>query len=124
MGEISMMPEGLVKISQTLYESILPLVRTQVESQIKVRDLSRAMVSVQPAEYASWPDARNELMVEAKRPLKAQLAAELAGASDEHEASGIRAKFESSEKELEHAIDHKPLEMHMELALAYNFLSR
>ena len=26
-----MMPEGLVKISQTLYESILPLVRTQVE---------------------------------------------------------------------------------------------
>merc|ERR1712118_65553 len=32
MGEISMMPEGLVKISQSLYESILPLVRTQVES--------------------------------------------------------------------------------------------
>ena len=35
LPEISMMPEGLVKISQTLYESILPLVRTQVESQIK-----------------------------------------------------------------------------------------
>ena len=29
-----MMPEGLVKISQQLYESILPLVKTQVESQV------------------------------------------------------------------------------------------
>ena len=118
------MPEGLVKISQQLYESILPLVKTQVESQIKVRDLSRAMVSVAPAEYASWSDARSELMVEAKRPLKAQLAAELAGAASEDEASGIRAKFEGTEKELEHHIDHKPLEMHMELQVAYNFLSR
>jgi len=124
MGEISMMPEGLVKISQQLYESILPLVKTQVESQIKVRDLSRAMVAVQPAEFASWSDARSELMVEAKRPLKAQLAAELSAAADDHDASAIRAKFDASEKELEHHIDHKPLEMHMEIALAYNFLSR
>jgi len=45
-----MMPEGLVKISQSLYESILPLVKTQVESQIKVRDLSRASVTLAPAE--------------------------------------------------------------------------
>ena len=31
MGEISMMPEGLVKISSSLYETILPMVKTQVE---------------------------------------------------------------------------------------------
>lgn len=124
MGEISMMPEGLVKISSSLYESILPLVRTQVESQIKVRDLSRAMVSVQPAEFASWSDARSELIIEAKRPIKAQLAAELAAAADESEASSIRAKFEQEEKKLEHQIDHKPLEVHLELGLSYNFLSR
>ena len=61
-----MMPEGLVKISQSLYESILPLVRTQVESQIKVRDFSRAQVSIQPAEFGNWSEARAELMVEAK----------------------------------------------------------
>ena len=29
------MPEGLVKISQGLYDSILPLVKTQVESQVR-----------------------------------------------------------------------------------------
>ena len=36
-----MMPEGLVKISSNLYETILPMVRAQVESQIKVKDLGK-----------------------------------------------------------------------------------
>merc|ERR1712159_444183 len=93
MGEIPMMPEGLVKISQSLYESILPLVRTQVESQIKVRDFSRASVSLQPAEFSNWSEARSELIVEAKRPLKAQLQAELAAAKDDAAADIIRSAF-------------------------------
>lgn len=124
MGEISMMPEGLVKISQSLYESILPLVRTQVESQIKVRDLSRAQVSIAPAEYASWTEARADLMVEAKRPLKAQLTAEVSAAANETEATAIRAAFDKKERAIEHEIDHRPLEMHAELEVSYNFLSR
>lgn len=82
------------------------------------------MVSVQPAEFASWSDARAELIVEAKRPLKAKLAAELAGATDETASSAIRARYEAKEKELEHDIDHKPLEAHLELSMAYNFLAR
>ena len=118
-----MMPEGLVKISQQLYESILPLVRTQVESQIKVRDLSRASVSIQPSEYASWSEARSDLMVEAKRPLKAQQVAEIAAAPDA-KADEIRATFEKKEKALENEIDHRPLEMHLEMEVQYNFLSK
>jgi hypothetical protein len=124
MGEISMMPEGLVKISQSLYDSILPLVRTQVESQIKVRDLSQAEVSIQPSEYGSWSEARSELMVEAKRPLKAQLTAEVSAACSESAADAIRASFERKERALENEIDHRPLEMHMEMEVAYNFLSK
>merc|ERR1711959_499630 len=68
--EVSMMPEGLVKISQSLYESILPLVKAQVQSQIKVRDFSKATVSLCPAEYSSWSECRTEMMLEAKRPLQ------------------------------------------------------
>lgn len=124
MGEISMMPEGLVKISQGLYESILPLVKTQVESQIKVRDLSRATVSITPAEFSSWSDARAELLTEAKRPLKAQLEAEMAAAANESEQRQIRAAFDQREKAIEHEIDHKPLEMHLSLGVAYNFLTK
>ena len=33
----------------------------------KVRDFSRASVSIAPADYATWNDARAELLSEAKR---------------------------------------------------------
>ena len=100
------------------------MVKTQVESQIKVRDLSRAMVSIQPAEFASWSDARSELMVEAKRPLKAQLTAEVAAAANDGAADQIRVAFDKKEKALENEIDHRPLEMHLEMEVQYNFLSK
>ena len=104
-----------------MYESILPLVKSQVSSQIKVRDLSKAMVSVSPADYSSWSNARAELIVEAKRPLKAQLAAELSAAADDEEAAAIRQAFDKQERELEHHIDHKPLELNIEMAVEYQF---
>tara|TARA_B110000858_G_C17397881_1_gene291138 strand:+ start:289 stop:480 length:192 start_codon:yes stop_codon:yes gene_type:complete len=63
-------------------------------------------------------------MVEAKRPLKAQMQAEVAAAGSEGEAQSIRALFENREKALEHEIDHKPLEVHMSLEVAYNFLAK
>jgi len=124
MGEISMMPEGLVKISQGLYESILPLVKTQVESQIKVRDFSRASVTITPAEFASWADARAELLTEAKRPFKAQFQAEMAVSPSEEHTLKLRTAFDQREKAIEHEIDHKPLEMHLSLGVSYNFLTK
>ncbi|MEL0212085.1 MAG: hypothetical protein VW891_16150 [Novosphingobium sp.] len=63
-------------------------------------------------------------MVEAKRPLKAQLQAELAAAADEEAAEAIRAEFASREKALEHQLDFKPCEANLELSISYNFLSK
>jgi len=83
------------------------LVKTQVESQIKVRDLSRASVVITPAEFSSWANARAELLTEAKRPLKAQLEAEMAGAANDKESREIRAAFDQREKAIEHEIDRK-----------------
>ena len=68
--------------------------------QIKVRDFSRASVTLQPAEFASWGDARSELILEGKRPMKAQLQAELAAAADDHAREEITAAFASREKAL------------------------
>lgn len=65
-----------------------------------------------------------DLMVEAKRPLKAQLTAEVSAAANETEATAIRAAFDKKERAIEHEIDHRPLEMHAELEVSYNFLSR
>jgi hypothetical protein len=123
LGEISVMPEGLVKISSSLFNSIMPLVKTQVDSQIKVRDMSNTSVSVHPSEYSSWSEARNEIQVEAKRPMKAQLASALNSCTggDDKKAE-IRAKFDAQIRALEEEIDHTPLAVHMEIQMEYNFL--
>lgn len=92
--------------------------------QIKVRDFSRATVSITPAEFSSWADARAELLTEAKRPLKAQLEAEMATAANDAETRKIRAAFDQRERAIEHEIDHKPLEMHLSLGVSYNFLTK
>lgn len=92
--------------------------------QIKVRDFSRAEVSITPAEFGSWDEARSELLKEAKRPLKAQLDAELATAADDAAVKECRDAFAQREAAIEHDIDHEPLEMHLQLGVAYNFLSK
>lgn len=109
-----------MKISQTLYDNILPLVRTQVESQIKVRDMSRMQVHVMPAEYGSWQEARADLVMEAKKPLKAQMQSEIAAAGSEDKKSSIRDAFLQRERALEHEIDHRPMDLHMKLGVKYN----
>lgn len=103
---------------------MLPLVRTQVESQIKVRDLSKATVSIQPAEFPSWDAARSALITEAKRGPKSQMEAEIAEAVDDEARGKIRAAFLKREKQIEHTIDHQPMDVHMALNVAYNFLSK
>ena len=129
---------------------MLPAVRAQVDSQIKVRDLSKYQVAVQPAEFSSWSDARAELMVEAKRPLKAQLQGELAASTSESDSSAITANAADQERAIENEVrradacrsccqappapptqcvccvpqlDHKMLTLSMELTASYNFLS-
>ena len=54
-----------------------------------------------------------------RRPLKAQLAAELATAS-ESEATAIRAEFTAREKALEHELDHTPRDVNIALAVSYS----
>ena len=39
----------------------MPMVKQQVESQIKVRDLSKFGVSIAPADHESWHVARAEM---------------------------------------------------------------
>jgi hypothetical protein len=84
--------------------------------EAKVRLLA-ASVCVQVTQW-SYACLRSQ------RPLKAQLTAEVAAAMDEDEAGAIRMVFEKKEKAIEHEIDHSPLEMHLEMEVAYNFLSK
>ena len=56
----------------------------------------------------------------AHRPLKAQLAGELAVAADEAEKTSIRAEFDARERILEHELDHTPRELALSLQVAYS----
>ena len=80
-------------------------------------------MTLAPAEYTSWGEARSELMIEGKRPLKAQLQAELASATDA-EAAELRAEFDAREKAFEHDLDHTQRDVHLMIECSYNFLSK
>lgn len=123
MGEISMMPEGLVKISTQLYDAVMPMVKTQVSSQIKVRDLSGANVAIAPSEHSGWAEARAELMAEAKASLRSRLETRLSQLGSDS-AEDVRAEFAKEEASIEHQVDHTVHTITATLKFDYNFLSR
>ena len=116
-------PEGLVKISSGLYESILPCVKAQVESQLRVRDLSNASVTLSPADFSSWTEAKNELVMSAKKTAKALYQTQLGATSDAAQREELNVKWTAREAEIEHEIDYEPISVSLELAVEYNFLA-
>ena len=54
-----------------------------------------------------------------RRPLKAQLQAELASATDA-QAEEIRAEFDAREKAFEHSLDHEQRDVHMMIQCSYS----
>jgi hypothetical protein len=106
-----------------LYETLMPLVKEQVRSQIKVCDLSQMNVQVSPADYTSWSAAADALTREAVAPIKAQQRRELkkaAGAPDL--IASINADFGERIEAEQSAVANTPLEFFCELGTEYNFL--
>jgi len=67
-------------------------------------------VSIAPADFGSWHDARTELMSEAKSGLKARVEAELAAAADEDELKTLEHQIGLLPK---HPLNpHNPLRGH------------
>ena len=83
------------------------MVQQQVSSQIKVRDLSAAKLSIAPSDATSWSEARTELLSEAKAKLRSELETELSTAGGDSSMESIRAKFTKLEAKIEHDIDSK-----------------
>ena len=116
--------QGLVKIGSDLYKTILPMVKTQVESQIKVRDFTSAKLSIEPADAASWSDVRTQLITEAKDRLRSELELELAGATGEAALEEIRTSFARRERLIEHTVDTTPHTFTATIDADYNFLAK
>lgn len=99
------------------------MVKQQVESQIRVADLSSMEVSVHPADYADWGAACEAQLMEATAPLRAELKACLRRHKGDAEKIGaINAEFTSRIEQAQAEFSHKPMEMHMQIKTTYNFL--
>jgi hypothetical protein len=124
MGQVSVMPEGLVKISSSLYETISPLVASQVASQIKVRDFSNCSVSIEPSEYQSWADAHASMMSHAKTGLQNRKRSALTAAKSEDAQKLVMEAFKEEETAIEKEINEKSYSFSATLGVEYNFLSK
>tara|TARA_B110000046_G_scaffold185414_1_gene226934 strand:+ start:3235 stop:4260 length:1026 start_codon:yes stop_codon:yes gene_type:complete len=120
--EFAEMPEGLVKMSTTLYDAVMPIVKQQVAAQVRVRDYSRASISLIPSEYTSWEHAMESITADALKPLKEAKQRELACAATEDAKLGVTSKFDGLEQEAMTRVNTMPLEFHISLSHEYNFM--
>lgn len=113
----------LIKISSSLYDTLMPLVRQQVKSQIKVLDLSSMNVTISPADYSNWSAAAEAMSREAVAPIKAEQKRALRrAAGDAEKIAAINAEYEEKIEAEQAAVANTPLEFYIELATTYNFL--
>ena len=82
-----------------------------MESQIKVRDLSSAKLTIEPADSTSWSDVRTELIAEKKALLRSELETELGAATDESVVEKLRADFSAKERKIEHEVDSQVMRL-------------
>lgn len=85
--------------------------------------MSSVSVSLEPAEFSNWQEARTALMAEAKAGLKAKLEAELASMSDEGQLEELRESFSKEERSLEHTMDHQVHTFSAILDLEYKYVA-
>ena len=117
------MPEGLVKISSSMYNAMAPAVRAQVASQLKVKDFSELSVSVSPADHRDWKSARETLVGRATASAKAAHSVRLAELASDQEKTAEKARFRKALRDIEGAVDAMPIELSAAFTVSYNFLS-
>ena len=125
-ADIQEMPDQLIKISTSLYNTLMPLVKDQVRSQIKVADMTKMRVDVSPADYNNWSEVSETLTKEAIAPIKSEhrrALQRLKGVENfKQRQEEVNSYYtEQIEAKMEE-ISSQPLEFQTEIELEYNFL--
>ena len=124
VGEIEPMPEGLYKIHSSLYNTILPIVKTQVTNQIHVRDMSKFSIDLSPADYPNWQSAMDALTADKMRSLKAERAQALANcAKSGDKPEDVNAHFDHEEIKITSEVQQTTVAFDIEAELAYGFMA-
>lgn len=122
-GEISMMPEGLVKIHSNLYKTMAPAVLQQVAAQLRVRDLSTAAVSFQPTDYPSWGAAKAALVKNRQDTVRQSYKNEWASLPTDAVTDDMKRDMAVDLARVEADTGHTPCNINMTLKYKYNFLA-
>jgi hypothetical protein len=121
--DVEQMAEQMVKVAQPLYDTLMPLVKEQVRSQIKVCDMSRANVSIHPAEYASWEQVAQRLVVEQQTPITQRREQSIAAmVNSPTDVELIKAEYANKLRDVESKVYHTPRDFFLEITAHYNFL--
>jgi len=117
------MPEQMVKISQPLYETLMPLVKEQVRAQIKVCDMSSTSVRIAPSEFSSWDHVAQKLVAEKSAAMIQRRDRSISAVGhNSDEVDLVKAEYAAKLSEIEADVYHTPREIHMEVCACYNFL--
>lgn len=121
-ANITESPEQLVKISQTLFDTLIPPVELQVKNQINVTNLEEMGITISPADYPTWAAAGEALTKEAVAPikLKQKRALQLAG-NDQVKIEAIKKEFEAMIDDAQASIATTPYEFVVHINVDYNF---
>ena len=65
----------------TICSAVLPVVKAQVASQVRVRDFSNVSFQISPAEHSSWAACLEAETINATKPLRAERQRALAAIS-------------------------------------------
>lgn len=122
MANIESMPENMVKVSASVYNAIFPLVQEQVANQIKVTDLGAMKVQLEPADYASWTQAMDATTVNQGHALTEERKRALGACADDKAREHVTRHFEERINKMEAGVQKGPLELNVQLEIAYNFL--
>lgn len=124
LGDVAAMPEGMIKVSSQLYNALLPMVKAQVASQIRVRSFKDAAVTIHPPDHAgSWEDVRKTLINEAMAIRRRELEADFKGDMTDVDESEIGAKLRDEQHLIEQTIDTVKHDFTVELTAQYQFLA-
>lgn len=86
--------------------------------------MSNAKLTIHPADYTTWSDARTALITEKKNAMRTELEGELAAMTDHEKIEEVRQKFNAKERKIEHEIDHDVHTFSATLDVGYNFLAK
>ena len=109
--------------TETRSSQTLPCFGFLTDCSCAILQFSNTSVTIAPADFSSWHDARAQLMAESKTGLKARVEAELAAAADDDDLALLKTKFASEERAIEHTVDHTVHSFSAAIDIEFNFLS-